>query len=52
MARSLVVKHEESLSISPLFVGFVLLAMGCLSLSAATGWADPGVDAAELAHQP
>lgn len=41
MARSLTVKHEESLSVSPLFAGFVLLAITCLMISAATGWADP-----------
>lgn len=48
MARSLTVKHEETLSISPLFAGFVLLAITCLMISAATGWADPTpvVDAA------
>jgi hypothetical protein len=41
MARSLTVKHEETLSVSPLFAGFVLLAVTCLMLSAATGWAEP-----------
>ncbi len=41
MARSLTVKHEETLSVSPLFAGFVLLAITCLMLSAATGWAEP-----------
>lgn len=41
MARSLTVKHEETLAISPLFAGFVLLAITCLMISAATGWADP-----------
>lgn len=44
MARSLVVKHEETLSVSPLFAGFVLLSITCLMLSAFTGWADPVVD--------
>lgn len=48
MARSLTVKHEETLSISPLFAGFVLLAITCLMISAATGWADP-VPVAEAA---
>ncbi|MCB9672450.1 MAG: hypothetical protein H6736_13740 [Alphaproteobacteria bacterium] len=46
MARSLTVKHEENLSVSPLFAGFVLLAITCLMLSAATGWAEPGADGA------
>lgn len=41
MARSLTVKHEESLSVSPLFAGFMLLAITCLMVSAATGWAEP-----------
>lgn len=49
MARSLVVKHEETLAVSPLFAGFVLLAITCLMLSAATGWAEPGVDASPAA---
>lgn len=58
MARSLTVKHEETLStnplsVSPLFAGFVLLAITCLMLSAATGWAEPtpnaSVDAAVVA---
>jgi hypothetical protein len=40
MARSLTVKHEETLSVSPLFAGFVLLAITCLMLSAASGWSD------------
>ena len=43
MARSLTVKHEETLTVSPLFAGFVLLAITCLMLSAATGWAEPTV---------
>lgn len=50
MARSLHVKHEETLSLSPLFVGFLLLSVICLVLSAATGWADPAVDAAPAAQ--
>lgn len=51
MARSLTVKHEESLTVSPLFAGFVLLAITCLMLSAATGWAEPQptIDAASQA---
>ncbi|MEZ4321283.1 MAG: hypothetical protein R3F61_27655 [Myxococcota bacterium] len=44
MARSLTVKHEENLSVSPLFAGFVLLSITCLMLSAATGWAEPTVE--------
>ena len=44
MARTLNVKHEENLSISPLFAGFVLLSITCLMLSAATGWAEPSTD--------
>jgi hypothetical protein len=48
MARSLTVKHEETLSVSPLFAGFVLLAITCLMLSAATGWAEPTADAATM----
>lgn len=50
MARSLVVKHEETLSVSPLFAGFVLLAITTLMLSAATGWTEPG--AAAQAAEP
>lgn len=45
MARSLTVKHEENLTVSPLFAGFVLLAITCLLLSAATGWAEPSAAA-------
>ena len=45
MARSLTVKHEENLTVSPLFAGFVLLSITCLMLSAATGWAEPGAEA-------
>lgn len=52
MARSLVVKHEENLSISPLFAGFVLLSITCLMLSAATGWSDPGTPAAAIELAP
>ena len=44
MARSLTIKHEETLTISPLFAGFVLLSVTCLLLSAATGWAEPSAD--------
>ena len=35
MARSLTISHEEKLAISPLFVGFVLLAITCMMISAA-----------------
>lgn len=45
MARSLHVKHEESLSVSPLFAGFLALAIAVLVLSALTGWSDPAVAA-------
>ena len=48
MARSLHVKHEESLSVSPLFAGFMLLAITCLMISAATGWAEPAPVAAPV----
>jgi hypothetical protein len=41
MARSLTVKHEENLSVSPLFAGFVMLAIAVLLISAATGWSEP-----------
>ena len=46
MARSLQIKHEETLSFSPLFVGFLMLSVACLMFSAATGWAEPTADAA------
>lgn len=34
MARSLTVKHEENASVSPLLIGFLLIAAGWLLLSA------------------
>ena len=45
MARSLTVKHEESLTVSPLFAGFVMLAIAVMVLSAFTGWSEPAVAA-------
>ena len=52
MARSLTVKHEETLSVSPLFAGFVLLAITCLMLSAASGWNDVGTASAQVELAP
>ena len=41
MARSLTISHEEKLAISPLFIGFMLLAITCMMLSAVNTGAEP-----------
>jgi len=54
MARSLTVKHEENVPTSPLFTGFLLLAMAWMMLGVVLGGgeATPGVETAQAAELP